>query len=166
MIQQPYLIQRATILAPLPPEDVCLSKAVDFDYMGSAEFEYGALPQSLRRIQAYGPAWRCGKVDEIRTLDDSPLRVYSAIADEEFPQYVAYLRQLRWPEKYGRPHLKESSAFEHDHKPWSKYRTINFWWDLDNDVMFGFHKAFMNRLPRYLAASFAYMDEEKKRDGG
>ena len=161
MIRQPYLIQRASIRSPLAAEADNLSKAVEFDYMGSAEFEFGALPESLRRIRAYGPAWRCDKVDEIRSADDSPLRAYSAISDEEFPQYVAYLRQLRWPEKYGRLNLKEPTAFEHDHKPWSKYRAIDFWWDLDNDVMFGFHKAFMNRLPSYLKASFAYMDEQK-----
>ncbi len=155
---QPYLIQRGTINSPLAPEGTRLTNAVNLDYMGAAEFEFGALPESLRRIQAYGPAWRCGKVDEIRTLDDSPLRVCSAIAAEEFPQYVAYLRQLRWPERHGRLHLKESSAFEHNHKPWSKYRTIDFWWDLDNDVMFGFHRDFMHLLPQYLKASFAYMD--------
>ena len=162
MIHQPYLIQRARIVTPLAPEDSRLSKAVEFEYMGSAEFEFGALPQSFRRIEAQADAWKKRVVDDIKCPDTTSLRVYSALTDEEFAQYVAYLNQLRWPEKFGRAHLKESSHFEESYRPYNKWSATDFWWDLDNDTMFGFHKAFMQRLPYYVASSLKYMNEAKQ----
>jgi hypothetical protein len=162
MIRQPYLIQRARIVAPLAPETARLSKAVEFEYMGSAEFEFGALPQSFRRIEEQADAWRCRVVDEIKWIDRTPLSVYSALTDEEFAEYVGYLERLRWPEKRGRLYLKESTHFEESYRPYSKWSVTDFWWDIDNDVMFGFHRDFMHRLPHYVAASLAYMNEAKK----
>jgi hypothetical protein len=43
----PYLIQRGTILE----NSGALSDAVRLDYMGRAEFEFGAMPGSLRRME-------------------------------------------------------------------------------------------------------------------
>jgi hypothetical protein len=55
-LRKPYLIQRANIVKPLSPKNqagkVTLSKSVSFDYMGSSEFEFGALPKSLKRLHA------------------------------------------------------------------------------------------------------------------
>lgn len=42
----PYLVQRGKIRHPLV--EGRFSDAVNLDYMGSAEFEWGALPKSLR----------------------------------------------------------------------------------------------------------------------
>lgn len=43
-MRTPYLIQRGKIVKPLAEHDTRLSKAVNLDYMGSSEFEFGALP--------------------------------------------------------------------------------------------------------------------------
>lgn len=160
-MQSPYLIQRAKIDS-LPPadSDTRLSKAVNFDYMGSSEFEFGALPQSFRRIEANADAWVCRLVPEI-TDGDAPLRVWSAFSDEEFPKYVEYLQRLRNPTPKTRVNTKESVRFEADYKHSSPFET-NFWWDIDNDVMFGFKKEFMKRVGNYVAASLVYMNEQKQ----
>lgn len=48
---QPYLIQRGGF--KLAPKEITGPDSIlRFDYMGSAEFEFGALPQSLRRMDA------------------------------------------------------------------------------------------------------------------
>jgi hypothetical protein len=38
----------------------------------------------------------------------------------------------------------------------------DFWWDLTNDVMFGFYKPFMNRVDAYVNASILYMNAAKE----
>lgn len=69
MYKQPYLIQRIeppiTFINPfsfggglrnggLLPEAMSLLKGIfSFDYMGSAEFEYGAIPNSLDHIASH-----------------------------------------------------------------------------------------------------------------
>lgn len=155
---QPFLIQRATVIRPLADENTRLSQAVDFDYMGSAEFEFGALPKSFRRIEALADGWKCRLVNEIKD-GDKPLRVYSAFSDEGFDEYKKYLLNLR----AGKQRTKESTYFEHDHASRFTSLSCDFWWDIDNDVMFGFEKNFMNRLPHYVAASLKYMNEAKER---
>lgn len=57
MVNLPYLIQRASINTPLAAPSARLSQAVNFDYMGSAEFEFGALPRSFRNIEAQTVSW-------------------------------------------------------------------------------------------------------------
>ncbi len=52
-----YLVQRGTINRPLSQyTDVRISEAIDLDYMGSSEFEFGALPKSLRAFEAEADA--------------------------------------------------------------------------------------------------------------
>jgi hypothetical protein len=157
MITTPYLIQRAEIKTPLAGDDARLSEAVSFHYMGSAEFEFGALPKSFRRIEALSDGWKCRLVEEIKE-DDTPLRVWSALTDEEFEQYKKFLLQLRDPKNNG-GHLrtKEGVRFEHDRKH-SEFSCTNFWWDISNNVMFGFKKEFMKRVGTYVANSLVYMN--------
>lgn len=155
-VVNPYLIQRGTINTPLAATTARLSQAVEFDYMGSAEFEFGALPKSFRVIEAVRNTWKCRIVKEIME-GDRPLRVYTAINDEDFGQYVEFLKAAR----KGKLHTKESTYFEEGRFETSRYLRADFWWDISNHSMFGFHKAFMNRLPHYVEASIAYMNEQK-----
>lgn len=95
-IRAPYLIQRAEIESPLAMVSTRLSQAVNFDYMGSAEFEFGALPKSFRRMEANKAQLILRKVPEIME-GEIPLRVYSYLTNEEFEQYKGYLLRLRNP---------------------------------------------------------------------
>jgi hypothetical protein len=154
-MKTPYLIQTATIHTPLASGDVRLSKAVELDYMGSAEFEFGALPKSLRALQKGVLKLRI--VSSI-TENNVPLRVLSMLSDEEFEEYTKYLLRLR-NEKRGKIDLKENSHFDPSERfSWSK---VDFWWDIENHVMWSFHKPFMKRLEEHLKSSFKYMDEQK-----
>lgn len=159
MIRTPYLIQRAKINRPLAPATVRLSQAVNFDYMGSAEFEFGALPQSFRRIEAMADAWKCRLVPEIME-GEIALRVWSAFTDEEFDEYKGYLLCLRNPGS-NTIRTKEGVRFEAGREK-STYSSTDFWWDISNDAMFGFDKNFMNRVGDYVASSIAHMNEQKK----
>lgn len=155
-IRTPYLIQRAEIKSPLEAGTARLSEAVSFDYMGSAEFEFGALPKSFRALQSSMSNWKLVKIADI-TEGEAVLRVLHALSDEDFTTYVGYLKRMRGVGDSLR--LKERSGF--DLKLKSSYDKANFWWDIENHVMFSFHKIFMNRLDEHLKSSFKYMDEKK-----
>jgi hypothetical protein len=149
-VTQPYLVQRGKI-DKIAPEGTILTNAVDLDYMGSAEFEFGALPRSLRALRAGTRVLRV--VSDIKQ-DEIPLRVLSTLTDEEFAEYVHYLHRMRTD----KIDLKERLRFSPVHIK-GEYAE-NFWWDIENHVMWSFRKQFMNRLENYLQASFAYMDSK------
>jgi hypothetical protein len=187
-VYKPWLIQRATIRTPLAEENTRISFAVKLDYMGSAEFEFGALPKSLRNLQARKDQLKLRLLTTV-TQDESPLRIYSSLDDADFIEYTAIIEKLR-KSRLGEVRLKERSEFtleeveltnkrnEADRllyatasskrkkkSPYGQYvrELADFWWDLNNDTMFSFHKIFMNRLPSYLEGSWEYMDEQKEK---
>ena len=121
--------------------------------MGSAEFEFGALPASLRAMRSHKDSLTVRLVKGIMN-GESPLRVLSYLDDEEFKQYETYFLLLRYED----PRLKELSYFSVNHKSFldSKYLP-DFWWDIVNNVMWSFDKNYMNRLIDHLDASFEIM---------
>ena len=162
MMRTPYLIQRGQINTPIAGADSRLTHAVALDYMGSAEFEFGALPESLRYIESVADCWVCRVVDDIQE-GDVPLRVWSALSDDDFAKYVGYLKILRAAQNdrdVRRFSTKESVRFEVDYKH-GKFSRTDFWWDIDNHVMFGFKKEFMERVGDYVANSLIYMNQQK-----
>jgi hypothetical protein len=155
-IKTPYLIQRGEIKRPLMDESCRLSEAVSLDYMGSAEYEFGALPASLRAMQAMAVDLQKTVLKSVAN-DDAPLKVIHSMSADGFKQYEKHLLALR----NGALRTKEVSRFAHDY-PMGKYTHTDFWWDIQNSVMWSFDKEFMNRLPAYLASSWRYMDSAKK----
>lgn len=89
------------------------------------------------------------------------MRLFGALDDDSLKEYTEYIYALR----AGRVHTKESTHFQENYVPseWALQRgdVTDFWWDIQNDVMFSFHKVFMNRIVSYVSASLAYMDEQK-----
>jgi len=156
-----YLIQRGTVKRPLPgPQDaVRLSQAVSLDYMGSAEFEWGALPESFRRMVSHPMTFDMRVVSSITDTRDGvvrPLKVWSCMQDDEFALYEIELIKLR----EGQVHTKEYTMFSKYHIK-SKYDKTDFWWDIQNDTMFGFDQDFMDMVGDCVANSLAYMNEQK-----
>jgi len=164
-LKNPYLIQRAKIRRPFHEhEGDKLTSAVSLDYMGAAEFEFGALPQSLRRIQVQFALFTVIKVPEITILEGkNPLRVYANFdSDAERDKYVQYLLAMR--RGNNEFYLHEATYFDtksHNFPvPDGIPEGTDFWWDIRNDVMWSFdHKFMEGRLQKHLQASFAYMNE-------
>ena len=154
-VRTPYLVQRGEINRPLKEESLRLSEAVDLDYMGAAEFEFGALPKSLRFLQANSDRVQKTVLKSVMS-GELPLKVVHAMDAETFKQYEPHLVAMR----NSKLRLKEASRFDHNY-PKSKYSNADFWWDIENHVMWSFDKEFMNRLPGYLASSWRYMDAAK-----
>lgn len=129
----PYLIQRGTI------EDDSNTKGLDsivsLDYMGSAEFEFGALPKSLGRIRDNIAKYKYVTY----TIGNKSITIFhnEQFNNVEIRDYLIALSndQIR---------LKERSDFntyinpsKHDLEWQSRHpHSTNFWWDIENDIMF------------------------------
>lgn len=128
-----YLVQRGQIA------DRDFKKGIDsickFDYMGSAEFEFGALGESLGRIRKDISNYKYmnAKIYGIQ------ITVFFNKKHEE-SEIETYLKDLA-DNKF---HVKQHSDFNNVVNP-SKFERewqakhpnkTNFWWDIENDFMF------------------------------
>ena len=102
---------------------------LDFSYMGSAEFEFGALPKSLARV-------RENKTQYIQTIaiieefPSKPVMVLCKETDKE--EVLIVLNQLAKKEL----RLKEYCDLDNYLKGVQSFRTSDFWWDIENDFFF------------------------------
>ena len=120
-------------------------QSINFDYMGSAEFEFGALPASLNRLRVLNFRAKLHKFDAI-TYNGQPLRFWSYFEGEELEAIKLGLLRLRG----GNLYTKEWTLFSND----LNLTKCDIWWDIKNDVIFSFDKLYMNRLKDYLQTSF------------
>lgn len=174
MTVMPYLIQRGKIKPGYSPNDR-FSVAVRTEYMGSSEFEFGALPKSLRNLRAQADKLSLIEIPEVRDLDGNPLLAYGNFEAHNPEEYRAMIYAVAT----GKERTKESTGFrkhmeqEEIYIP-RRYKTkkqkaeyledeknnrTTEWWDLDNDIHLSFDREFMTHLPSILRASWAYMDE-------
>ena len=157
-IVKPYLVQRC-VIKPSIRHDKKISENLETEYMGSAEFEFGALPKSLRRINEDLNKFHVIQVQDIKDEQNRPLIVWLKFPFEQVPTYVEYLKQMR----EGNIHLKESSAFNVGWKVFNTYSKTDFWWDIDNDVMFSFNPEIMKVLPDSIRVSIKFMNKQKEK---
>lgn len=152
-MKTPYLIQRAEIKRPLNKFDGSkLSGAVSFEYMGSAEFEFGAVPAAFREFRANHDKVKVSKVGEIVDDQGRTLRVYHYLSDEDFAIYVGHLKDLR----KDKLRTKEVTYFG----PCVHYKPkTDFWWDIVNNVIWSFDKEFMKRLDSHMQESFKILKD-------
>lgn len=169
-MKTPYLIQRAEINNNRTGASR-LSEAVDLDYMGSAEFEFGATAKSLRALETAFLTHKTENHDLMRVVDcaeittksrsgkQKPLKVLHCFTDEEFEKYLPYFHKMR----EGKFRGKENPRFEASPKWPFTSNSINFWWDIENHVMWSFDHDLMRKLPLHLQNSWNYMNEQKAR---
>lgn len=120
-----WLIQRGTVEYRESTKGI--DSLVRFDYMGSAEFEWGALPKSLKRIRE--------ELNDYTYLDipikERVVTVFCKNSQKsEMKQYLTDLAERKF-------RLKEFTAFNEfvNDSGYFKDR-FNFWWDIENDLMF------------------------------
>ncbi len=161
-IKEPHLIQIGEIQRPLHEfKGLRLSNAVDMEYMGSSEFEFGALPKSFRVFEQYLNDWKVQLVDAIVDKKGRALRVFHFFNEEQFQVYLNYLHQLRKDEL----HTKERHYFAEKQPAYlpSFVDRYDFWWDITNNVMWSFDKNFMNRIQDHVRASLKYMNDKRNK---
>lgn len=125
----PYLIQRAKF-SKEKNESTGLDKLLNFEYMGSAEFEWGALPKALDSIRGKISKYVIANI----TIEDKDITIF--VNKDVTPlQLAKYMDDLAYRVSY----LKEPSGFDYYIKQKDVGSFVNkpdFWWDIKNDIMF------------------------------
>jgi|JI10StandDraft_1071094.scaffolds.fasta_scaffold00684_14 hypothetical protein len=156
---RPYLIQRLQkptgMLNPfsfggglvnggLSPEATSLLKGIwQYDYMGSAEFEWGAVPESLKTIASYSKDFTTGKVKVVGSFKDYSGTI-SVVKKEERDIFFA-CRERQMEEVIQCIQLLANDV-KHDYRTKERVglaqaicnkdeRTCG-WHDIDNDFLF------------------------------
>ena len=142
-----HLIQRGEVMTPpLPESPTKLSEFVRLDYMGAAEFEWGALPKSNKEMASHLSEYEVHN-SGLRHFDGRML--YILCKPEQKGDVAAFLykeysgernRSLHEP-----AHIYESLVRS------THYQTkTSFWWDIDNHWMAILGENNMVKLQIYL----------------
>jgi len=134
-IKSPWLVQRAKFKDVKIENIVGIDSLLSMDYMGSAEFEFGGLPQSLRRMVANFNQYEVFTVNKVKDSEDNSMRIYCN-------------KNVFEPVRENAIHLSENSYGYKEVCDMQKYikgnkDKNNFWWDIDQDyfIFFGKDKA-------------------------
>lgn len=142
MRTQPWLIQRIEESKYVGKDSKGVDKSFSFDYMGSSEFEWGALPKALKEMRAAGfeklspRKMVCGENSEYVIWfigPESVVEIAKRLIDEEMSSHVPHTS----------PSLKERMSMKESYtrKDWagreSTYadRYIG-WWCIDEGIEF------------------------------
>jgi hypothetical protein len=126
-IEAPYLIQRGTF-RDIPVEQIeGLDSLINYDYMGSSEFEFGALPHSLRRITYSWSQYVINKILDIQNQNGDKL--YLLCQQNQFEELKSVIETLiSNPNIF---HTKERVGIKEYLECKSEYdMSFNFWWDV------------------------------------
>lgn len=101
---------------------------IDPDYMGSAEFEFGAIPKAYRRIHGRFNKYKL-HITDLKTYGGVPFCLYCL--DNHYEEILSEIKtyletDYRLKERSGmKSHFNNSSYYKFD-------RTTNFWWCIDS----------------------------------
>jgi len=123
-LREPYCIQRAQFSNN--ESKIGIDGILSFDYMGSAEFEFGALPGSLKIIRGNINRY----IYEEITIEQKEITVFF---HKDFKSgIIEYLKDLA-TRKF---RLKEYSDFDNYIYDDTCFKNkTDFWWDIDNHIM-------------------------------
>lgn len=122
----PWLIQRAKTKTDKASQIVGIDSLLSFDYMGAAEFEYGALPKALKALYPVLDNVQVYKT-EIKKHDGQGLFIICT------PEQKDEVKSWVEAEVRGVYHrLKEGTSMERALKN-EKYADFNVWWDIENN---------------------------------
>jgi hypothetical protein len=175
-MKKPYLIQRCTYEERGNTNLGTITQEYHPDYMGSAEFEFGAMFDSLKRMN--------DNINQYKISDYivSGKQVWFFIRGEEeiyIKEYITALEKLikekygilketiKFPFYYDKKEIKEFKEREKIYKkklknpnytstPWE-----NVWWDLENNLIFSFDINAVVNWPICLKNSIKYREEQK-----
>lgn len=127
----PYLVQRGVFKDTQMDEIDGIDSLIRFDYMGSSEFEWGALPKALNRLMDSFHNLEVLSFSEITDLYKNPM--YIICRSHEVEKVKEAIRSLVSDNP---PRCKEWVGLrEYITKATVSFSTADFWWDIENDWM-------------------------------
>lgn len=141
-MKTPYLIQRAKFEDRIGKTGI--DSLLSFDYMGSSEFEWGALPKALKSVRENISKY----VTFNYSFKDHPDKVVTVFCKQEQKEFVGdILEQLAQHKIRLKERCDLNEFLSGNTARWSN----DFWWDIDQDWMFwkfnnDFESKFKNAL--------------------
>ncbi|MFA7287257.1 MAG: hypothetical protein WC055_00095 [Melioribacteraceae bacterium] len=163
-METPYLVQIGK-LKNTQKDGPSVDDLVNFEYMGSAEFEFGALPKSLKRICKNLDKYVISKLSTKNLMDvhfclihnpeNVSLKEIQEFVDNQISNNPICLKE--------RTSIKESvTGFGGwDNRKLEARQMYDIWWDIDND----FWIVLGNENASKILSSF-YVAREKKKAAG
>ena len=133
-----------------------IDSIVHFDYMGSSEFEWGALPTALKILTKSADKLITIQYDILKDIYDNNIWII-ALNEKDADEYSKYIKDI-YDEKIRLkecPYLKEYMINKDSNS------LTNAWWDIDNNVMFTFGVASAMNLINGIKAT----RDKKKAEG-
>ena len=137
-----WLIQRGKFKDDVK-DPTGIDDIIRWDYMGSAEFEFGALPKALKSIVSLLPTLSVHVVSSIVNYKGE--RLWVICSGEQVPEITRFFEKEATDDMSHR--LKESMNFKQMitgkdfmGNPVNDNYLQNFWWDLQNNWMACFTK--------------------------
>lgn len=137
----PYLVQRMNYRKN-PVDEFSFDGLFNLDYMGSSEFEWGALPKALRKMRDNIDGYEVVVFGDIVNQNKEPLSI--VCRKDSGDDYRKHINSMIGGDWRGKelakfaPHVtgkgfagKKADEYDLD---------IQAWWDLDNLVIFTFGK--------------------------
>lgn len=149
-VRSPYLIQRCKI-KDRSNKTKFVSEALSFDYMGSAEFEWGALPRNTEAL--YLKRDKMVISEYTGSLPKNVKSLFILSLPEQVAQYQIELQNLVQEKTRTKEYV--FSIFR-DEEP------TEVWLDLDNQVVFSSNKKFLTRLSTLLEGSMVKIQESQR----
>lgn len=150
-IARPYLIQRGKFRDIKDEEIVGIDSLIHQDYMGSSEFEFGALSHSLKRMTS---SWNFYQVFIVPGIHDADGLVPYLLCRKEQEKEIQIALTVFMSDSYSMELRTKERVSLYDYlNPKSKYDlNTDFWWDVTeegskgNDWMLCFGAHNMRRL--------------------
>lgn len=140
-METPYLVQRVSRNRAEFNAHGSVDDNYRMEYMGSSEFEFGALPKSLKFACANLDDYSVIKINAIKDLDDQPLRVLCLTEDKAYQEALLEL----WVDEHSLT-TKECVGLEQAKRPKEdRLYEADVWWDISNHVFFCFGKTTMKQ---------------------
>lgn len=118
-----------------------IDSIISLDYMGSAEFEWGSLPRSLKRMTINKDFYKVFVFNQYKDENGNPLKVY---APQVFFKNVQSIVDRLAVNGYGLQeycslcrHIEKNKEQENK-KRFNFKDSRNFWWDIENDFFMFF----------------------------
>jgi hypothetical protein len=139
-----YLVQRLTSKSSIYESDTGFDRFFSLDYMGSSEFEWGAIPQALQRMRTRAVAAQVQPV----TIGGVTRDVYFVGHAKDIASAASDLEEWARPEGrrpafYGKEASHFPDAFAGVPDRWNN---TDAWWSIDNDIAFALTEDIANRL--------------------
>ena len=132
-----------------------VSDMLTLDYMGSAEFEYGAVPKSIRAMT--------GKDLKVYNVALFKEEVFLICTEEEVFALTASLYELATDQKRTKERISFSQHFQvNAHREYFYGGNDDFWWDIEAQVAWTFSKPAANNFIEALKESVRQMDQKKQ----